>query len=75
MKGSDIVSYTVRFKDLVALCLGMLRSEEKKVERYIWGLVPPFQGIVLASNPLTSTVPSDWHNDSLTMGSILRLQQ
>ncbi|CAH1452087.1 unnamed protein product [Lactuca virosa] len=53
MKGSDIVSYTARFCELVALCPNMVHTEGKKIERYIWGLVPPFQGNVLASNPTT----------------------
>ena len=53
MKGSNIVAYTARFSDLVALCPGMVPNENKKIERFIWGLVPPFQGNVLASNPTT----------------------
>ena len=51
MKGSDI--YTTRFSDLVALCPGMVPTESKKIKRYIWGLLPPFQGNVLSSNPFT----------------------
>ena len=42
MKGSNIVAYMPRFSDLVALCLGMVPTESKKIERYIWGIVPPF---------------------------------
>ena len=53
MKGSNIVAYTAKFSDLVALCPNMAPTEGKKIERYIWGLVPPFQGNVLASNPTT----------------------
>ena len=53
MKGSDIVAYTTRFNDLVALCPWMVPTESKKIESYIWGLVPPFQGNVLSSNPTT----------------------
>ena len=48
MKGSDIVTYTARFNDLVALCPGMVPTEGKKIEWYIWGLVPPFQGECLS---------------------------
>ncbi|XP_023730502.2 uncharacterized protein LOC111878228 [Lactuca sativa] len=51
MTGSDILSYTSRFSDLVVLCPGMVPSESKKVEIYIWGLSPQFQGNVLASKP------------------------
>ena len=53
MKGSDRVSYTARYYELVALCLNMVPTKGKKIEMYIWGLVPPFQGNVLSSNPST----------------------
>lgn len=53
MKGSDIVSYTARFSELVALCPNMVPTEGKKIERYIWGLLPLVQGNMLASNPTT----------------------
>ena len=36
MKGTDIVAYTARFCDLVAMCPNMIPSESKKIERYIW---------------------------------------
>mgnify|MGYP001552490261 CR=1 FL=1 len=53
MKGFDIVAYTARFSDLVTLCPNMIPTESKKIERYIWGLVPPYRGNILASNPAT----------------------
>ena len=53
MKGTDVVAYTARFSELVALCPNMVPTEGKKIERYIWGLVPPYQGNVLSSNPAT----------------------
>ena len=53
MKGTNVVAYTARFSELVALCPNMVPTEGKKIERYIWGLVPPYQGNVLASNPAT----------------------
>ena len=53
MKGSNMVSYTARFSELVALCPNLVPTEGKKIERYIWGLVPPYQGNVLSSNPAT----------------------
>ncbi|XP_023735632.2 uncharacterized protein LOC111883543 [Lactuca sativa] len=51
--GSDILSYTSRFNDLAILCPGMVPSERKKVERYIWGLSSQLQGSVLSSKPTT----------------------
>ncbi|XP_023765551.1 uncharacterized protein LOC111914038 [Lactuca sativa] len=46
MKGSDILSYTSRFSDLAMLCPGMVPTESKKVERYVWGLSQQLQGHV-----------------------------
>ena len=31
----------------------MVTLESKKINRFIWGLTPPTQGNVLATNPLT----------------------
>ena len=53
MKGSNIVAYTARFSELVALCPNMVPTKGKKIERYIWGLVAPYQGNVLSSYPAT----------------------
>lgn len=53
MKGSDIDTYTTRFKDLSVLCLHMVTPELKKVERYIWGLPSPIQGNVEDAEPST----------------------
>ncbi|XP_023735891.2 uncharacterized protein LOC111883799 [Lactuca sativa] len=53
MTGSDILSYTSRLNDLAILCPGMVPSESKKVERYIWGLSSQLQGSVLASRTTT----------------------
>ena len=53
MKDSDIAAYTARFSDITILCPRMVTSECKKVERYIWGLTPPFQRNVITANPLT----------------------
>lgn len=53
MKDSDIAAYTVRFSDLAILCPGMVPTESKKVERYIWGISPQIQGNVIVTNSLT----------------------
>lgn len=52
MKNSDIAAYTARFGDLVILCPGMVPTESKKIERFIWGLSPQLQGNVIVANPL-----------------------
>ena len=53
MTGSDLATYTDRFCDLALLCPAMVTPEEKKVERYLWGLSPQIQDSVLASIPTT----------------------
>ncbi|GKF14096.1 putative reverse transcriptase domain-containing protein, partial [Tanacetum coccineum] len=41
VKETDISSYTTRFNELVLLCLGMVPTEQKKIEAYIRGLSEP----------------------------------
>ena len=53
MKGSEVAAYTSRFNDLASLCPGMVTPEDQKIERYIWGLASPVQGLVTASKPST----------------------
>ncbi|XP_052619831.1 uncharacterized protein LOC128126133 [Lactuca sativa] len=53
MQGSEVAAYTSRFEDLATLCPGMVPSEDKKTERYIWGLASPVQDLVTASRPST----------------------
>ncbi|GKD83465.1 hypothetical protein Tco_1350304, partial [Tanacetum coccineum] len=48
-KGTDIVGYTKRFQELALLCSGMVTSEDKNIERYIWGLTPDIQGNITSS--------------------------
>ena len=51
MKGSDLATYTNRFCDLAVLCPEMVQPEYRMVGKYIWGLTPELQGMVLASRP------------------------
>ena len=53
MSGMDLEAYTDRFNDLALLCPAMVTPEEKKVERYLWGLSPQIHDSVLASKPTT----------------------
>lgn len=51
MKEVDITTYTNYFNDLVIPCPRMVTPEYKKIERYIWELPQPIQGLVTASKP------------------------
>ena len=53
MSGTDLETYIARFNDLALLCPAMVTPEEKKVERYLWGLSSQIQDSVLASKPTT----------------------
>ncbi|KAL7596135.1 hypothetical protein Lser_V15G31193 [Lactuca serriola] len=53
IQNSNIDVYISRFSDLSLLCPRMITSEEKKIERFIWGLTEPIQGNVIAANPKT----------------------
>ncbi|KAL7583922.1 uncharacterized protein LOC111918058 [Lactuca sativa] len=53
VQNSNIDAYISRFNELSLLCPGMITLEEKKIERFIWGLTEPIQGNVIAENPKT----------------------
>lgn len=53
MKNVDIAAYTRCFNDLSIFCPSFVTQECKNVERYIWGLVQPIQGLVTTSRPTT----------------------
>lgn len=46
-----MVAYTNRFNDRAKLCLGMVTPWYKKIERYIWGLTPQIQDMVISFVP------------------------
>ncbi|GJW03555.1 putative reverse transcriptase domain-containing protein [Tanacetum coccineum] len=50
---TDISSYTTRFNELALLCLGMVPTEQKKIEAYIRGLSENIKGEVTSSEPTT----------------------
>ncbi|GKA82962.1 putative reverse transcriptase domain-containing protein [Tanacetum coccineum] len=53
VKETDISSYTTRFNELVLLCLGMVHTEQKKIEAYIHGLFENIKGEVTSFEPTT----------------------
>ncbi|GJR22811.1 putative reverse transcriptase domain-containing protein, partial [Tanacetum coccineum] len=53
IKGDNIDGYTDRFYELAMMCLTLVTSEYKKIERYIWGLPKRVQGNVTSSKPAT----------------------
>ncbi|KAD2393253.1 hypothetical protein E3N88_40230 [Mikania micrantha] len=53
MKGADLMAYNDRFHELSSLLPHMVNSEDRKIERYIWGLAPQIGSMVTASKPTT----------------------
>jgi hypothetical protein len=51
VKGNDIITYNRRFQELRILCPTMVSTNEKLLERYIWGLPSSIQGLVTSTNP------------------------
>lgn len=51
MKEANVPVYTNRFSDLATLCPRMVALEYQKIERYIWGLPHPIQGLFTTFKP------------------------
>jgi hypothetical protein len=53
MVDDGIVQYATRFHELCMLVLHMVTPDFKRIDRFIWGLVPQIQGMVTAVNHTT----------------------
>ncbi|GJY75370.1 putative reverse transcriptase domain-containing protein [Tanacetum coccineum] len=53
VKGTDVVSYNQRFKELALMCARMFLEESDKVKRYVGGLPDMIHESVMASKPKT----------------------
>ncbi|GKF56537.1 reverse transcriptase domain-containing protein, partial [Tanacetum coccineum] len=53
VKGTDVVSYTQRFQELVLMYRRMFPGESDQVEKYVGELPDMIQGSVMASKPNT----------------------
>ncbi|GKA12934.1 hypothetical protein Tco_0692480 [Tanacetum coccineum] len=62
VKGTNIVSYTQCFQELVLLCSRMVLDESNKVERYVGGLPGSIQGSVMTSKPKMLQEPIELTN-------------
>ncbi|GJT77874.1 putative reverse transcriptase domain-containing protein [Tanacetum coccineum] len=56
MLGTEVDKYTARFHELAKMFPHMVFMEEKKIDRYIWGLVPEIRRMITSSNPTTLQV-------------------
>nr|GEZ21587.1 zinc finger, CCHC-type, retrotransposon Gag domain protein [Tanacetum cinerariifolium] len=53
MLGTEMDKYTSRFYELAKMEPHMVSTEEKRIGRYIWGLILKIRMIVTSSNPTT----------------------
>ncbi|GJR26134.1 hypothetical protein Tco_1102366 [Tanacetum coccineum] len=53
MVGAGHVAYTDRFYELARLVPHLVTLENKKIDRYMYGLAPQICGIVAATKPKT----------------------
>ncbi|GJQ93762.1 uncharacterized protein Tco_0004901 [Tanacetum coccineum] len=53
MLGTEVDKYIARFHELAKMLPHMVSTEEKKVDRYIWGLVPEIRRMITSSTPTT----------------------
>ncbi|GJZ42839.1 putative reverse transcriptase domain-containing protein [Tanacetum coccineum] len=53
LKGDDIEAYSNRFHELVLMCLELVSTESKKIEKYIRGFPERIKGNITSSKPAT----------------------
>ncbi|GJZ83370.1 hypothetical protein Tco_0648543 [Tanacetum coccineum] len=53
LQGNEVEKYTARINELARMVPHMVFTDEKKVDLYIWGLVPEIKRMVTSSNPIT----------------------
>ncbi|GKC04233.1 putative reverse transcriptase domain-containing protein [Tanacetum coccineum] len=53
LKGDDIEAYNNRFHELALMCLDLVPTKKKKVERYIRGFPERIKGNITSSKPTT----------------------
>ncbi|GKB53718.1 reverse transcriptase domain-containing protein [Tanacetum coccineum] len=63
VKGTDVVSYTQRFRELALMCERMFLEESDEVEKSVGGLPDMIQGTVMASKQKTMQDAIEFAND------------
>ncbi|GJR66387.1 putative reverse transcriptase domain-containing protein [Tanacetum coccineum] len=63
VKGTDVMSYNLRFQELAFMCDGMFPDESDVVEKYVGGLPVMIHGSVKASKPKTMQEEIDSRNN------------
>ncbi|GKA49129.1 putative reverse transcriptase domain-containing protein [Tanacetum coccineum] len=65
VKGTDILSYTLRFQELALMCGRMFPEESDEVEKYVGGLPDMIRGNVMSYQPQTMEKAIEFANDQM----------
>ncbi|GJR83014.1 putative reverse transcriptase domain-containing protein [Tanacetum coccineum] len=65
VKGTDVVSYTLRFQELALMCGRMFHEESDEVEKYVGGLPDMIRGNVMSYQPKTMEKAIEFANDQM----------
>ncbi|GJX30223.1 putative reverse transcriptase domain-containing protein [Tanacetum coccineum] len=65
VKGTDILSYTLRFQELALMCGRMFPEESDEVEKYVGGLPDMIRGNVMSYRPQTMEEAIEFANDQM----------
>nr|GEX43581.1 putative reverse transcriptase domain-containing protein [Tanacetum cinerariifolium] len=65
VKGTDVVSYTLRFQELALMYGRMFHEESDEVEKYVGGLPDMIRGNVLLYQPKTMAKAIEFANDQM----------
>ncbi|GJV22213.1 putative reverse transcriptase domain-containing protein [Tanacetum coccineum] len=65
VKGTDIISYTLRFQELALMCGRMFLEESDEVEKYVGGLPDMIRGNVMSYRPQTVEEAIVFTNDQM----------
>nr|GEY72035.1 hypothetical protein [Tanacetum cinerariifolium] len=63
VKGNDVPTYTNRFQELTRICTKFVANENKKIDKYINGLLDSIYGNVKSSKPRTLDETIELTND------------
>ncbi|GJV95710.1 putative reverse transcriptase domain-containing protein [Tanacetum coccineum] len=65
VKGTDVISYTLRFQELALMCGRMFHKESNEVEKYVGGLPDMIQGNVMSYQPKMMEKAVEFANDQM----------
>ncbi|GJX54653.1 putative reverse transcriptase domain-containing protein [Tanacetum coccineum] len=65
VKGTNVVSYTLRFQELALMCRRMFHEESEEVKKYVGGFPDMIRGNVMSYQPKTMNKAIKFANDQM----------